>query len=114
MPHPFDLGEVVDLARNAIEGIVGRDVRQIRGFSERQLKLLAKQAAWIAEARALGELDDEDYDGFLDRLEQMTRNFAETLRGLLLVTIEKIWNAVVDVLWGAIERVVGVPIPRIV
>jgi hypothetical protein len=44
----------------------------------------------------------------LDSLEDMALNFAKTLRGLLMVTIEKVWNAIVGVLWGAISTATGI------
>jgi hypothetical protein len=41
----------------------------------------------------------------------MAKNFAGTLRGLLAVTIEKVWNAIVTTLWKAIETAAGVALP---
>jgi hypothetical protein len=38
-------------------------------------------------------------------------NFAKTLRGLLMVTIEKVWNAIVGVIWKAIETATGIALP---
>lgn len=111
MAHPFDLDEVVGAIKVVVGDILHADVTTWRGFSERQLKAIAKQAAWIAEATVKGELDDEMRDFFLDSLEDMARNFAHTLRGLLIVTVEKVWNAVVGVLWSAIQRAANIALP---
>jgi hypothetical protein len=56
---------------------------------------------------ASGQITAETRDFFLDSLEDMALNFAKTLRGLLMVTIEKVWNAVVSVIWKAIPSVTG-------
>mgnify|MGYP003366927576 CR=1 len=37
----------------------------------------------------------------------MLLKFANTLRGLMMVTIEKLWNALVQVLWDAISKAVS-------
>lgn len=108
MAHPFDIEELVQSLKAAASDVVQKDVTTLRGFSERQLQGMAKQAAWIAEATAKGEIDANLRDFFLNNLEDMARNFANTLRGLLAVTIEKVWNALVTTLWKAIEKAAGV------
>jgi hypothetical protein len=46
----------------------------------------------------------------------MTRDFVLAFGGLALVTIEKIWNAVVKIVWGAINTAMGalgpLPLPQ--
>lgn len=107
MPIQFDLAGVVDAVKNEISSILGKDVQTWRGFSERQLTALAKQAKFIAEGYASGDLDDEDVDYFLDGLEKMAENFAAVLRGLLAITIEKIWNATMKILLDAVKGALG-------
>jgi hypothetical protein len=114
MPHPFDIGQLADDIRSAASGVLGENVTAISGFSNTQVQLMAKQAAWIAEGTAKGELSGELRDFFLKNLADIARNFVRVLQGLVLVTIEKIWNAVIDVLWNAIRGAVGnisLPIP---
>jgi hypothetical protein len=38
-------------------------------------------------------------------------NFVKTLRGLLMVTIEKVWNAIVGVIRKAIATATGIALP---
>lgn len=111
MAHPFDVDQLAADIKDAVSGVLQTDVTTLRGFSERQVKAMAKQAAWIAEATILGELSDELRDHFLDTLEDMARNFAHTLRGLVLITVEKVWNAVVATLWRAIGQAARIVIP---
>jgi hypothetical protein len=58
-----------------------------------------------------GEITEETRDFFLENLKNMTRNFVKTLRDLIVVEIEKVWNAIVDVLWKAIETATGIALP---
>jgi len=103
----FDIATVVSDIKMAVSGILGKDVSTWRGFAEEQVTALAKQAKLIATGYASGELTDDDTDFFLDGLEAMAENFAQTLRGLVLITIEKVWNAAVGVLHDAIRTALG-------
>lgn len=114
MSHPFDLGELsADLVAAASDA-VHTDVSAISGFSQTQVALLSKQAAWISEAAALGEIDGALLDFFLDNLAELARNFVKVLQGLTTIAIERAWNAVVGVLWTAIGTAAGItlPLPR--
>jgi hypothetical protein len=104
----IDVNQLMEDMKNAASQVINQDVAVLRGFSERQLKALAKQAELIAKGVVSGDIDDDLRDFFLDSLEDMALNFAKTLRGLLMVTIEKVWNAVVGVLWGAISAATGI------
>ncbi len=109
-----DVKAVLDEAKTAVEGIVKKDAASIIGFSERQLNYLAQQAAWIARAEVEGEFKNNDAlrEFFLTNLAQLAKDFANALRGLAAITIEKIWNAVINVLWKAIEGAIHVTLPR--
>lgn len=107
----LDLDTLVADIKAAASGILKADVATFRGFSERQVKAIAQQAKLIAAGIATGQITEETRDFFLDSLEDMALNFAKTLRGLVLVTVEKVWNAVVGVLWKAISTATGIAIP---
>lgn len=96
----------------AASGVLKQDVTALRGFSERQLKAIAQQAKLVATGIATKQITKETREFFLDSLEDMALNFAKTLRGLLMVTIEKVWNAVVGIIWNAISKVTGLALPK--
>lgn len=91
--------------------VLNADISTVRGFSERQVKAIAQQAAYVAAGIACGEITEETRDFFLDSIEDMADNFVKTLRGLASVTIEKIWNGVIGVIWKAISGATGLVIP---
>lgn len=103
----LDIGELVNDMQSAASGVLKTDVSALRGFSQRQLKAIAQQTELVATGIAAGQITSETRDFFLDSLEDMALSFAKTLRGLVLVTIEKVWNAVVNVLWTAISKATG-------
>ncbi|MGQ8363665.1 hypothetical protein [Glaciecola sp. 1036] len=104
----LDLNQLISDMKSAASQVINQDVSLLRGFSERQLTALAKQAELIANGVLTGDIDEDLRDFFLDSLEDMALNFAKTLRGLLMATIEKVWNAIVGVLWGAIGTATGI------
>lgn len=98
---------IIKTASDALE----QDITQMRGFSERQVKALAMQAALVEAGIATGTITDETREFFLDNLKDMARNFVKTLHGLLAITIEKVWNAVVQLLWTLIAVGAGLASP---
>ncbi len=93
----------------AVKGIVDEDWPRIAGFARTQSRMLANHAAMISAARATGSLrhDDEGFAFFISQLEAMTRNFAQAVAAQTAVTLERAWNAVVGVIWGAINAALG-------
>ena len=107
----IDINQLAADIKDAASQVINKDVTTLRGFSERQVKAIAQQAAFVEAGILNGGITDETRDFFLDSLEDMALNFVKTLRGLLMVTIEKVWNAVVGVIWKAIETATGVALP---
>ena len=106
--------EILTSITAALKEEIGDDLSSIEGFIESQGKLLAQQAAWIAESRATGSLrdDDELFGYFTDALEKDTKGLARSIAMHSIITIEKAWNAVADALWGGIRSILagaGVP-----
>jgi hypothetical protein len=107
----IDVNQLIADIKTAASTIIGKDVTLVEGFSQTQATAMATQAAWIASGTLSGQLTSDLRDYFLGNLETLARNFANTLRGLVIITIEKVWNAVVGVLWGAISKAIGIALP---
>lgn len=95
------INDIKEVASNILE----KDISTVRGFSERQVEAIAKQTLIIQKGVLNGDIDEDLKEFFLNGLEAMALNFVNTLKGILSVTIEKVWNAIVDALWKAIESV---------
>ena len=106
----INVDKLVTDIKSTATTVLGQDVSKYRGFSESQVKAIAEHAALIEKGIQSGGITDATKDYFLDSLEEMALNFVETLRGLLLVTIEKVWNGIVAVIWKALGQVVDIPI----
>jgi hypothetical protein len=107
----INISQLISDIKSAASTVLKADVSTFRGFSDRQVKALGQQSELIAVGIGSGQITAETRDFFLDSLEDMALNFAKTLRGLLMVTIEKVWNAVVGVIWKAIGEATGLLLP---
>jgi len=101
-----NVATMISEIKNITSGIINKDVTTVRGFSERQVEAIAKQTAVIQKGIATGDIDANLRGFFLDGLEAMTHNYINTLKGIQLVTLEKLWNALVNYLYKAVGIVV--------
>lgn len=102
---------LVEDIKSSISGILGKDITTVSGFSIRQLDGIADQTVLIASGIASGEITEATRDFFLDQLVELADNFVNTLVGLVIVTIEKLWNAIVSILWKTISKATGIVLP---
>lgn len=108
---PINIDQLIaDITAVSTE-VVTHDVTTLQGFSERQVKAIAQQAAYVAKGIAAGEISEETRGFFLAGLEDMALNYAKTLHGLNSIVIEKVWNGVVSVIWKAISSATGLVFP---
>ena len=98
--------KIVTEIKDITSGILEKDISTVRGFSERQLEALARQTDIIQKGIANGEITDDLKEFFLDGLEAMAANFVNTLKGIMAVTLEKLWNALVNFLYKAVGAVI--------
>jgi hypothetical protein len=108
-----NINQLMNEITSTASGILNKDITVVNGFSDRQLKGLAAQTVLLAAGIASGQVDESSRDFFLDQLKESARNFVNTLVGLALVTIEKLWNAIVSVLWKTISAATGIQLPSV-
>ncbi len=101
-----NVATIISEIKTIASGILEKDIGTVRGFSERQVEAIAKQTAIIQQGIASGAIDEELREFFLDGLEAMALNFVNTLKGILMVTLEKLWNAIVGFLYKAVGMVI--------
>ena len=107
----LDVNQLISDIKGTASQILTKDVTNIRGFSNRQLAGIANQAALVASGIASGDITPATQDFFLDQLIELAHNFVNTLVGLVIATIEALWNAVVSVIWKAISSATGITLP---
>lgn len=111
MTSAIDVQQLIASITGAASRVVQEDVTALQGYSKQQVQMLAQQAAWIAQGSLSGQLTPELRSYFLANLENLAKDFAATIEGMVAITAEKVWNAVVGVLWDAIGKAIGVALP---
>ena len=86
--------------------ILEKDISVVNGFSQRQMENLAKKRFIVKTSIAAGKYNEKQMKFFLSELKLMAQNFVDTLNGILKVTLEKLWNAIVRYLYEVLGAVV--------
>jgi hypothetical protein len=107
MTTQIDIGQLAGALEAAASGVVTQDVSQVSGFARDQLTAIAHQSALVAAGIVDGSITPALRGYFLDSIVEMTKSFANSLAGLIDITIEELWNAMVKVVWAAIETATG-------
>jgi FMN-dependent NADH-azoreductase len=107
----LDVNQLFNDIVGAASGVLNKDVTTVQGFAKSQIQAIAHQAYLIAAGIKDGSIGADLQAYFLDNLEEMAKSFAYTLVGILTVVLEKIFNAVVAVLWKAVGTAAGVALP---
>src|SRR5690606_24049226 len=101
-----DVTTIITDIKNIDSDILEKDVSVVRGFSERQVEAIAKQTVLIQKVVVSGNIDEDLREFFLDSFDAMALNFMNTLKGTLAVTLEKLWTALVNLLYKAVGFVI--------
>ncbi len=97
-----DISTILAEIKTATSDILNKDLSKVRGFSKRQLKAIATQALLIKEGVIAGQIKPDLQKFFEESLKDMVTNFVNTLKGITAVILEKLWNAIVGVLWKVV------------
>lgn len=93
---------------SSVTAITSEDITTATGFAQNQLQSLAQQSALVAGMIEANAFTAAERDFYLDGLGQMARGFAETLVQMIVVEIEKLYNAIVTAIYDSINKVAGV------
>ncbi|MBZ9662943.1 hypothetical protein LB523_28230 [Mesorhizobium sp. ESP-6-4] len=108
MAAVIDVNATVKALIDAIQKQAKQGWTKISTLVTQQSKMMAQQAAWIAESSIAGTLKDDLRGWFADQLADSVRSLASDVAALTILTAEKVWNAAVKVLWGAINQALSV------
>lgn len=95
----------------AASNIIERDIPIITDFVRRQLEGVAEFAKMIAVGIQEETIRKESRDFFLKGLKDKPGDLKEALTEIFKAEIAKAWNAMVGVLWTAIETAIGFKLP---
>ena len=117
----IDIDEFAAEVFERVKGELSEGWDDINNFRKSQLKKLSRQAVIVGKLRVEGELtgDTEMFEFFLEQLEDKVENLAIAVANLTVLTLQRAWNAIVGVFWGAINEIVsgaglaGLPIPAL-
>ncbi|WLE62128.1 hypothetical protein [Burkholderia plantarii] len=86
---------------------LGESYGKFKARMETEANYLEGQSMMIAKGRAAGQIPDDQFDWLVKNLQTDAENFCRILCMQTLLTIEAAWNAVVRIVWSAINSVLG-------
>lgn len=98
----------LDGISDAVTSTANKGLATIKGFSESQLNSLAQQSALVAGMIEANVFTSAERDFYLAGLQAMAAGFVKTTAQLLGILVEKLWNAVVGVIWKTISQLARV------
>lgn len=105
MSIDFNVEATANAMIGAIQSAAKAGWQQVSTLVTNQARMMSHQAAFLAEASITGALQHEPVLKQLlaDQLADSLRGLARDVAALTILTAEKVWNAAVKVLWGAIN-----------
>jgi len=102
----IDVEKLINDSIAAATNAAKADITRTSGFARSQFQAIAENAASIAADRLAGRLTAEEADLLMSRIPQLVQLTINTLEGLTLITIEKVWNAVAATLQDAVKAAI--------
>ncbi|MFC0396878.1 hypothetical protein [Paraburkholderia rhizosphaerae] len=111
----LDLKDTANLFVNsigtAVKNVTGQDAPAIEGFAQNQLQSLAHQSALITGMIEANQFTDDELKFYLIGLKQMAMGFAQTLIGMIVVEVQRLFNAIVTAIYTSINTLAKVALP---
>jgi hypothetical protein len=102
-----DVNSIVEQIKTAVGDIL-KTTAEIGKDSIDQLEGIARQTELIGKGMLIGDLTKEEGKEEFENVKEISKNFVNTLVGLVAITIEKIWNTIVKILSGVIQSIAGI------
>jgi hypothetical protein len=99
----FDIDKLIADAVAAATNAAETDITKVKGFAKSQFQAIAENAAGIVADRLAGKLTKEEADLLTARIPKLVQATLNTLHGLAIITIEKVWNAVAETVQAAVK-----------
>jgi hypothetical protein len=99
----IDVNKLIKDCIAAATNAAQADITAVSGFARSQFLAIAQNAAGIVADRLAGQLTDQEVDLLLERMPKLVQATVNTLQGLAVITIEKVWNAVAKTVQEAVK-----------
>lgn len=103
-----DVSDLLSQIMAAATEAVDQGVDALSDFSREYAGDIAEYSALIAKGAAPGGwIDSDDLPGWIKSLKKMVREFARMVAALVVISIENVINAVLDVIKSVVEGAIG-------
>lgn len=107
----LDIQQVLKDCTIAVKNILGKSWKQFKPYAEHEFKKFTESAEFLAKLKLSANIDDEELGMRLKMQELSLKNVLLTIQGIGLVTAQNVINAVLNIVYGAINAVIGGVLP---
>jgi hypothetical protein len=106
-------GQIFGSIVGVTKDMVGKDVTTFSAMARDAARSIETAGILFAQMEAEGDFkDDPDRrQRMLTEMQDLATNYVNTVRAMAVIEVEKLWNAVVKVLWDAIGTATGIALP---
>ena len=90
---------------DAVKAAVRVGFKKIKMHIEAQVKRLAMRTKILAQLRLSGEISETEFTEEVEHCKDLLKSIGMTVSALAAITLEKAWNAITKVVWGALNTV---------
>ncbi|MBL7684295.1 MAG: hypothetical protein JNK00_13130 [Flavipsychrobacter sp.] len=107
----IDMQQIIKDCTVAVKSILGKSWKQFKPYAEHEFKKFTESAEFLAKLKLSGNIDDEELDMRLKMQELSLKNVLLTIAGIGIVAAQDVINALLNIVYGAINAFVGGVLP---
>jgi hypothetical protein len=107
----IDFPQIVQDSIAAAKTELGNSFKKLKPFAEHEFTQFAENAAFLAQLKLDGTIDDEELKARLNIQRLALNNDLLAIEGIGLVTAQNIVNAVLDIVSAAVKKAIQVVLP---
>lgn len=107
----LDITAVLKDSINFSKKELGNSYKLLKPYAEHEFRQFAENAAFLATLRLNGTIEDEELAARLKLQKIALSNVLLAIKGIGIVTAEKLVNGVLSIVGKAVKTAIGIPLP---
>lgn len=107
----IDIKQIIIDCTNEVKAILGKSWKQYKPYAEHEFSKFSESAEFLAKLKLSGSISDEELKLRLEMQELAFKSVLLAIQGIGIVTVQNVLNAVLGIVYKAINAVLGGVIP---
>lgn len=107
----IDIQQIIKDCTAAVKSILGKSWKQYKPYAEHEFQKFSESAEFLAKLKLAGNIGEEELKLRLQMQELAFRNVLLAIQGIGIVTVQNVLNAVLGIVYKAVNALLGSVIP---